>query len=144
MAKAIDYYQFNYHSLATSFWWLDCGNHATSGQVLLGSHLSTDPKTYQFHELGCLKIPAPSFQHPELLIPRIEELEGQNLSCEQFALLNAQSLGINQRVAAEAGEYLIQLLTGQLKRFATYFDLISGSAQSIYTTQESVVKAISL
>jgi PRTRC genetic system ThiF family protein len=134
-----NYFKFN---RATFLWWLDCGNHAKSGQVLLGSHLDLDPEVYQFHELGCIRLPAPVLQHPELLVPLPEELSDSNLSCAELAALNAQSLGINQRVATEAAEYLIQLTTGQLKRFATYFDLMSGSARSIYITQRSITRVL--
>ncbi|NEO98708.1 MAG: PRTRC system ThiF family protein [Symploca sp. SIO2E9] len=143
IANALEFHQqWRCSQHATSFWWLDCGNHETSGQVLLGSHLSTEPEFYQFHELGCIRLPAPTLQHPDLLVPRPEELNNHNLSCEQLAMLNAQSLGINQRVAAEATEYLIQLTTRQLKRFATYFDLASGSANSYYLVEKTVLKAI--
>jgi hypothetical protein len=41
-----------------------------------------------------------------------------------MALANAQSLMINQRVAAEAADYLLRLLvTGGLKKFQTFIDL---------------------
>lgn len=123
---------------APSIWYLDCGNSKTSGQVLLGSNLDLDIKKYAFSELGPLRLPSPTIQHPELLVPLPEELENNNLSCEQLAALNAQSLDINQRVAAEATNYLIGLTTGTLKRFATYFDTSAGSARSLYITEANV------
>ncbi|MBW4568800.1 MAG: ThiF family adenylyltransferase [Tolypothrix carrinoi HA7290-LM1] len=127
---------------APSIWYLDCGNSKSSGQVLLGSNLSNAPQDYTFGPLGCSQIPSPTIQHPELLVPLPEELQDNNLSCEQMALLNTQSLSINQQVAAVATDYLIQLTTGELKRFATYFDSASASMRSLYLTQESVFKAI--
>jgi hypothetical protein len=123
-------------------WYLDCGNSFASGQVLLGSHLSTDPKFYNFSEIGCTKLPSPTAQHPELLIPLLEELTDNNLSCEQLAMLNAQNLDINQRVASEATTYLLGLTTGNLKRFATYFDTAAGSCRSLYLTEAAVQRAI--
>lgn len=141
IAQTLNNHQF-YARTATSLWWLDCGNHATSGQVLLGSHLDLEPQTYQFNELGCPRLPAPTLQHRELLIPQGEELIHSGLSCEELAFRNTQSLGINQMVAAYASEYLIEFITGKLKRFATYFDLISGAAQSVYITQENVTKVV--
>jgi hypothetical protein len=92
--------------------------------------------------LGCFRLPGPTIQQPDLLIPQPEEIEDNSLSCEQLALLNSQSLSINQRVATEAFDYLLQLTTGKLRRFATYFDLESGSGRSLYTTQASVIQAI--
>jgi hypothetical protein len=49
-----------------------------------------------------------------------------------------QSESVNVRVAAEAADYLYRMAAGNLKRFATYFDLESGTARSIYITQQSV------
>jgi len=134
--------QHNTHRSAPHIWHLDCGNSKRSGQVLLGSHLSINPNDYDFEALGCFRLPAPTVQQPDLLIPQPEELADNNLSCEQMALLNSQSLSINQRVAAEAFDYLLQLTTGKLRRFATYFDLESGSGKSLYTTQVSIMQAI--
>lgn len=131
------------HGSAPSIWYLDCGNSKASGQVLLGSSLSQDPKTYAFGELGPTQLPSPTVQHPELIVPLPEELENNSLSCEQLALLNAQSLSINQRVAAEATDYLLGLTTGNLRRFATYFDLASGSTRSLYLTEAAVLNATS-
>ncbi len=136
--------QHNTHRPAPHIWHLDCGNSKRSGQVLLGSHLSTNPNDYHFEALGCFRLPAPTVQQPDLLVPQPEELADNNLSCEQMALLNSQSLSINQRVAAEAFDYLLQLTTGKLRRFATYFDLESGSGKSLYTTQVSIMQAILL
>lgn len=133
----------NNHQLAPHTWYLDCGNSRRSGQVLIGSHFSTKPDDYQFNTLGCFRLPAPTVQQPDLLVPQPEEMEDDTLSCEQLALLNSQSLSINQRVAAEAFDYLLQLTTGKLRRFATYFDLESGSGRSLYTTQISIMQSIS-
>jgi PRTRC genetic system ThiF family protein len=132
----------NRHQLAPHTWYLDCGNSRRSGQVLIGSHLSTKPADYQFNTLGCFRLPAPTVQQPELLVPQPEEMQNNTLSCEQLALLNSQSLSINQRVAAEAFDYLLQLTTKKLRRFATYFDLESGSARSLYTTQTGIIQSI--
>lgn len=62
-----------------------------------------------------------------------------------MAVLNVQSESVNVRVAAEVADYLYRMAAGNLKRFATYFDLKSGTARSVYITQQSVytvVKAI--
>jgi PRTRC genetic system ThiF family protein len=126
----------------TSLWWLDCGNSYSSGQVLLGSRVDPNPDTYQFHPLGCCRLPAPSIIQPDLLKPLSEELEDSNLSCAEIAMRNAQSLSINQRVAAEAADYLVRLINGKLNRFATYFNLASGSSSSLYTTPAAVKKAL--
>ena len=131
-------------------WWMDCGNFGQgvpAGQVLLGStndfdleKAFNDPNNPNF----CVNLPSPSFQHPDLLVPQPEELLNQELSCAEIAAVNAQSLFINQRVAAEAIEMLSQLvLTKSLRRFATYFHCGSGSSRSRYTSQETLMKVFS-
>jgi hypothetical protein len=49
---------------------------------------------------------------------------------------------VNVRVAAEAADYLYRMAAGNLKRFATYFDLESGTARSVYITQQSLRAAL--
>lgn len=117
---------------------------------MLGSALNQDQMQYAFPLLSgkdnkptnpafCTALPAPTVQHPELLVPLPEEEEGSTLSCEQLAMLNAQSLMVNQRVAAEAADYLLRLtLVRDLRRFATYFDLAGGSARSKYTVPQAI------
>jgi PRTRC genetic system ThiF family protein len=105
-------------------WWLDCGNHESSGQVLLGN--VTRPRELQEGLKSarlCLSLPAPSWQHPELLEAGAEAAESVR-SCADLALANAQALNINVAVAAIAAEYLNQLLlVGTLTTFATYVKL---------------------
>ncbi|OKH30897.1 thiamine biosynthesis protein ThiF [[Phormidium ambiguum] IAM M-71] len=139
-----DYYYANRE--LPRVWWMDCGNFGQgvpAGQVLLGSTNDFEPKK-AFNDLNnpnfCVNLPSPSFQHPDLLVPQPEELTNQQLSCAQITAMNAQSLFINQRVAAEAIEMLSQLvLTKSLRRFATYFHCSSGSSRSLYTSQETLM-----
>ena len=143
ITRALSQYQsWHTRDIATELWWLDCGNHSHSGQVLIGSHLSAEIDTYQFHQLGCIKLPAPCLQHPELLEPKPEELSQTNISCAELDLINTQSLNINQYVAAEAASYLVQLVTGKLNRLATYIDLNSGFATSTFITEEAIAKIV--
>jgi PRTRC genetic system ThiF family protein len=142
----------NHTNAAPRVWWLDGGNTRTQGQVLLGSwsepeqnpvlfaHIAQVDDTNSFTKpLGCVHLPSPSIQHPELLEPLPEESENHNLSCEELARANAQSLLINQRVAVELGEYLVELLlVKNLRRFATYFDIETGSSRSRFTSAETL------
>ena len=123
-------------------WWLDAGNGRTSGQVLLGNTFDGERlcKAFVLPD-RCNALPAPSLQYPDLLVPRPEERwsAAQRMSCEQMALANAQSLTVNQMVAAIAADYLVGLtLTQQIKSFATYFDLASKSMRSRYNTPEAL------
>jgi hypothetical protein len=76
-------------------------------------------------------------QASDLLKPKPEELTN-NLSCDEMAVLNVQSESVNVRVAAEATDYLYRMAAGNHKRFATYFDLESGTARSVYISPQSV------
>jgi PRTRC genetic system ThiF family protein len=117
-------------------WWLDCGNRRESGQVLLGS--TDDPRALRsaFPLDGFSQhLPSPAMQCPDLLEPQPEELSHHNLSCAELALANAQGLIVNQRVAAEAADFLARLLVHQnLRRFAIWFDLASGAVRNSYIT----------
>lgn len=122
-------------------WWLDCGNTKSYGQVLIGSgdRQPEDPFALKGY---CTWLPLPSQVHPELV--EIWDLEQypeipMDLSCADLALLDSQGLAINQRVAAEATDYLVRmLLTRDLRKMATYMDLESGSSRSVYITRENV------
>ena len=116
-------------------WWLDCGNHAGSGQVLLGNVINkrdmhdsrtNDLKTFPFPGY-CAKVFAPNVQHPELL----KQQKVRELSCAEIT--DPQGLTVNRMAAAIAADYVMRLLTGkELKRYATYFDLASGTHTSKY------------
>jgi len=129
-------------------WWLDCGNAKSSGQVLLGGG-SKGKDPFQLPGF-CSWLPLPSAQHPELLQDEPEAsmkaggaaaaAAGEaGMSCADLALADSQGLAINQRIAAEATDYLVRmLLTKDLQKMATYIDLASGSSRSVYITPESV------
>jgi hypothetical protein len=66
-------------------------------------------------------------------------------TCAERIRLGEQSLNVNQRVAVEMSEILSELLlTQNLKRFATYFDLESGTSRSLFATPEKIEQAVSL
>jgi len=118
-------------------WWLDCGNSFASGQVLLG----TTPLTFADQLADAFTLPefavvapAPSLQEPKLLVALPEEdLPVDPSGCEVQALANIQGLAVNQMTATIAANYLTRLLiTGDLRTYATMFDLDSGSMRSKY------------
>lgn len=118
-------------------WWLDCGNTKNNGQVLLGG--GNDLRTFDLPGY-CGFLPSPADQHPELLkrTPKNQSID-TNLSCAEMAMQDSQGLAINQRMAAEAADYLVRMLiTKDLRKFATYIDLESGSCQSKYINAELV------
>jgi PRTRC genetic system ThiF family protein len=122
--------------------WLDCGNTKNYGQILVGTEYRTDktmPNPFAIDD-HCTWLPSPAIQHTELLeaLPEESRPEG-NLSCADLALQDSQGLSINKRVAAEAADFLIKMLiTQDLKRFACYMDLESGSTQSLYISSNQL------
>jgi PRTRC genetic system ThiF family protein len=116
-------------------WWLDAGNHDDSGQVLIGNR--HDLKEPEISPLGfCTGLPLPSVLHPELVARPKKKRGRRAASCADDALAGAQSLMINQMVAAWAASYVHRLVMGNLDTFATYFDLHSGSARSEYILKQ--------
>ncbi|NJM51921.1 MAG: thiamine biosynthesis protein ThiF [Blastocatellia bacterium] len=138
--------RYNSHN-APECWWIDGGNGKFSGQVLIGSETKREKAENYFTTATiCKKLPAPSVVHPELLenqeIPPPRET-AERLSCAERIMRGEQSLNINQRVAVEIGEMLTELLlTNSLRRFATYFDLESGTSRSSYCTPAQIAQAL--
>jgi PRTRC genetic system ThiF family protein len=138
------------HSMEQRCWWIDCGNAATSGQVLIGSTTRRSEIENGFAERGtkknrkplfCRALPAPHIQHPDLLEPQPHELNQPSQSCRELALSNRQSLFINQRVATEAAALINDLLLGRsLKIFAAYFDVQAHSACVSYISKERSIQ----
>lgn len=132
---------------APETWWIDGGNGRSSGQVLIGSAtMKLRPKDHFTTSTICRTLPSPSVIHPELLenqeLPETRE-NAKRVSCPELVRLGEQSLNINQRVAIEISEMLTELLlTNNLRRFATYFDLESGTSRSRYCTPEHIAGAI--
>lgn len=144
--RAVEQLQGYQSSDAPKIWWIDAGNGKFSGQVLIGSMTKRlKPENHFVGSSICRSLPAPSLLHPDLLESekksKSAELEG--LSCPDRIRLGEQSLNINQRVAVEIAEMLAEMfLTRSLKRFASYFDLKSGTSRSLYCTPEQVAAAV--
>lgn len=141
LAKALEQ---NQHYALPRIWWLDSGNFAEAGQVLLGSSIEGDLYLRDaFKTPGlCTHLPAPTVCHPELLIPLPEELTDHQLSCAELAAANAQSLVINEQMAAVMAKYLTALLAGRLRQFASYVNVTAGSMRSLAVTPRTVAQAI--
>ncbi len=125
-------------------WWLDCGNDESSGQVIVGAIVHADKLAGAFTPSRkiCKTLHEPSLVAPDLLEQRPEELLKSTLSCAEIQMVNAQSLAVNQTVAAVATDYLLRLVGGGLRKMSTWFDLSSGSMRSTYITAEEVARVI--
>ena len=135
----------NRHAEIPRIWYLDAGNNFDSGQILLGSHNSLEeltPHLDKFKKTGIMgALPSPVLQCPNLIELRPEELGNTHLSCAELANLNAQSLTINQTIASIVTDYLFRLsLTKDLRKFATFLNLKSGSMRSEFISYSSLIK----
>ncbi len=123
-------------------WWLDCGNSKNSGQILLGRSDIQKGEIPFGIEGKCTWLPLPHIQSPDLLHNEPTErpvADPINLSCADLALLDAQGLGINARMAAEAADMLLRMLvTGDLRRYQAHLNLMAGSTRSRYIVQEEI------
>lgn len=125
------------HGYYQKVWWLDCGNEESAGQVLLGCGGKFDKEKMLGLPGRCGWLPSPSMQHPDLMDEQVKE--ESLLSCAEMAIADSQGMAINQRIAAEAADYLVRMLiTQDLRKMATYIDLESGSTRSRYITDECV------
>ncbi len=145
--RAVDEFRGYNSSDAPNLWWIDGGNGRSSGQVLLGSNTKRIKPGLHFTGTSiCRSLPAPSLIHPDLLMEEKaapENTRPRDLSCPDRIRLGEQSLNINQRVAVEMADMLTAMfLTRSLKRFASYFDLESGTSRSLYCTPEQVAAAV--
>jgi PRTRC genetic system ThiF family protein len=156
MHEALKFYgERSYDSSSPRVWWIDGGNGRDTGQVLIGNKLNKKEICESARALPILSLlPAPSLQHPDLLregekkVRKSSHVHPQTndaMTCAERIRLGEQSMNVNQRVAVEMNEMLTALLlTNSLRRFATYFDLESGTSRSLYTTAEKIEQAVNL
>lgn len=139
MAAALEH---NPNGKPADVWWLDCGNSAYSGQVLLGSAVRPEQMQGTWAESFCGQLPAPSVQNADLLVPTKDELSPRKMSCAELQAANLQSLNINPFVACVAGGMLTSLLlTRDLKVFAVELNIAAFSMRATYATQKEVARA---
>jgi PRTRC genetic system ThiF family protein len=95
--------------------WLDCGNDATIGQVILGT--PRPKKKPLAHALPCA-----TELHPELM--DVTRPDDETPSCSAIEALTKQDLMVNKMVATLATDLLWRLFhDGQIADHGRYFDL---------------------
>lgn len=121
--------------------WLDCGNERYAGQVCVGSTADADVIRSAFSVPGiCAALPAPSLLYPDLLVDRPDD---QPLDCARAMEADAQSLMVNQAMAAIAAQYCYQMVVARrLTTFATTVDLASLSMRSLPITAATISEAM--
>lgn len=125
-------------------WWIDAGNLSHHGQILIGNTGRLDVLSRGFTIPNiCTALPSPALLHPELLKSLPDEKPTRRQSCADLALRDPQSLTINAVIAAHMSDYLLRLvLTKDLRRFATYIDMESGSVRSLAITRTQLEQSL--
>lgn len=122
--------------------WIDCGNHESSGQVVVGSAASKDRLKGALALGICGALPAAPVIYPELLI---DAPERPQQDCAAAMQDNAQSLCVNQAMAAVASQYLYQVvIKRRLATFRTVIDLSSLTMRSDPITARALADATGL
>lgn len=126
------------------FWrlWLDCGNETHAGQVAIGTTNFLADLTGSFALGGvCSALPSPAVLYPDLLTPPAEPQP--QMDCATAMIDGAQSLMVNQQMAAIAAQYCYQLAVHRrLTTFATTVDLASLTMRSRLITPGAIVEAL--
>jgi hypothetical protein len=127
-------------------WWLDLGNSAASGQVLLGNsdraeelRGAFDPETRT-----CRVVPAPCLQAPELLEAPLAALPVPDQDCAAAQAVGNQEPFVNRAIAALALAVVTRLCQRQLTWRATYFDLDVGMLRYIHVDPHDVANLLGI
>jgi PRTRC system ThiF family protein len=123
--------------------WVDCGNHESSGQVIAGSTGRVGVLKGAFKLPGlCGQLPTAPVLYPELLkvAPVVKSAD-----CAAAMQDNAQSLMVNQMMAAIALQYIHQIvIRRRLTTFQTVVDLDSLAMRSDTITAANLSQATGL
>jgi PRTRC genetic system ThiF family protein len=119
--------------------WLDCGNHESSGQVCVGGAPVLNDLRHTLRAGLCARLPAPHILYPELLKPAPKR---RRADCAAAMQDNAQSLMVNQTMAAIASQYAYQLVVRRrLTTFRTVVDLDTLTMRSDPITARALAAA---
>jgi PRTRC genetic system ThiF family protein len=123
-------------------WWFDAGNGEDFGQVLVGNVTSPQLLIASFdnenHTVS--KLPAPSLQNPNLLIPPART-EVQALDCAEAVEEDLQSPVINQAMSTVVLNMVSHFIKGDLDWMATYLDLSASTMRTVPADPKSVARA---
>lgn len=117
--------------------WIDCGNHFSSGQVVIGNtHDRKQVKAFKRkEEIVYRHLPTAALLFPQLLEPEPENTAAPDLSCADLVSIGEQHLLVNDLVASIAAQYVYKLLHRQpIHSFMTFVDLDGISMRSIPIT----------
>src|SRR5450432_1752831 len=126
--------------------WVDAGNHATAGNVIVGNSqdrpgIVREIKAGRFHYLPTATALFPSLLEPE---PTSETQPTTNLSCADLIEQGTQHLLINDLMGSIAGEYCFKLLNRvPVQSFMTFVDTDMLAMRSIPITKDDLLAYLS-
>lgn len=123
--------------------WIDCGNHYSSGQVVIGNTNEVEPIFFPGNMLveeGSLRLlPNVTTLFPSMLQPDLDAQSQPDLSCAELVEAGQQHLLINDMIAGIAAQYLYKLLHRQpITSFMTFVDIESLVMRSVPITEEDL------
>jgi PRTRC genetic system ThiF family protein len=125
-------------------WWLDLGNSAASGQVLLGNSVRAEDLRGAFdtETRTCRAVPAPSLQAPELLDAPVAALPAPDEDCAEAQAVGDQEPFVNRAIAALGLAMVTRLCQRRLTWRATYFDLDVGMLRYVHVDPHDVANLL--
>lgn len=120
--------------------WLDCGNHFSSGQVILGNSHEREPVLRALDAAGdaVRVLPDAALLFPQLLDPETVPAM-QPLTCADLVAQGTQHLLVNDWIATVAAQYVYKLLHRQrIDSFMTFVDVDTLSIRSLPITRDEI------
>ncbi len=134
-------------------WWVDAGNSENSGQVVVGNTIRGEDLKKSFYEDAgvCTRLPLPTVQVPELLLPIPESAPDQPahgtpdpVDCAQAVEAGDQSPVVNQWMAALVVQFVSRLMAGTLEWMGAYVDLDLGTLRPVEASPKVVARMTGL
>lgn len=125
-------------------WWIDAGNGASFGQVLIGNATRGRLRSgfCEAHHI-CARLPLPSLQRPALLVEP-PPVAADDPSCAVAVDLGEQSPTINQAIAAIVLEVVRRMVQGTCPWMGLSLDLEAGQMRPTLATPENVGRCCGL
>ncbi|MBN8595833.1 MAG: PRTRC system ThiF family protein [Anaerolineae bacterium] len=121
--------------------WIDAGNHASAGQVVIGNSGDRDRVLRQLkgRDDQLSYLPHAGLLFPALLEPEVESAPQPGLSCGQLVAARSQDLLVNDWMAVVTAQYIYQMLHRQpIQSFISFISSDALSVRSIPITPEEI------
>mgnify|MGYP001167418476 CR=1 FL=1 len=123
--------------------WIDTGNHASSGQIVIGNTGDRDTVMRQLndtHDGAYRYLPHAGLLFPALLEPEPQESPAPERSCAELVTAREQDLLINDWMAIVAAQYVYKLLHRQpITSFVSYVSADGMSVRSVPICREELL-----